>query len=177
MKKIISLILALMLCLSLCACGGNAEDETPKQTEATEGAQEQTESTDVTVSNEDIWNSAEPITAEKLWDAIGGNAAKAETYVGKTLKITGTVMEIEKDNCYIMSHANEKSTIVDYVDDVEFDCEFGIRAYLNIEDLVELNVGDVVTFAGVVDSTGNEEYGIAEPIVLYIKNAIIKSGS
>ncbi len=165
MKKALSLILALTLCLSLCACGGNAEDETHKQTEETKE----------TLSNEDIWNSAESITAEQLWNAIGGNAAKAETYVGKTLKITGTVIEIEKDNCYIMSHENENTTINHFEDGVKFDCEFGIRVYLKAEELAELNVGNVITFAGVVDSTGDEEYGVAEAIVLYIKNAITKA--
>ena len=171
MKKTLSLILALALCLSLCACGGNSN--TPETTEAIQTPN--TEATEATVSNEELWNSAESITAEQLWNAIGGNAAKAETYVGKTFKITGTVIEIEKDNCYIMPHENENTTICHYEDGVAFDCEFGIRVYLKAEDLVELNVGDVFTFAGVVDSTGNEECGIAEPIVLYIKNAITKA--
>lgn len=167
MKKAISLLLALVMCLSLCACGGNAEDETNKQTEAT----------NETVSNENIWNSAESMSAEMLWDNIGGNAAKAETYVGKTLKITGTVIEIEKDNCYIMSLANEDTSINHFEDGVAYDCEFGIRVYLNAEELAELAIGDVITFAGVVDSTGSEEYGVAEPIVLYFKNAITKADS
>lgn len=161
MKKILALLLVAVMCLSLAACGGNGEDN-----------KKETEATNETVSNEDVWNSAEEITAEQLWDNIGGNAAKAETYVGKTLKITGTVIEIEKDNCYIMSHANENSTINHFEDGVKFDCEFGIRVYLKAEELAELNIGDVITFAGVVDSTGDEEYGVAEAIVLYFKNAV-----
>ena len=36
MKKAISLLLALVLCLSLCACGGNTEKETPTETSAPE---------------------------------------------------------------------------------------------------------------------------------------------
>ena len=161
MKKILALLLAAVMCLSLAACGGDGTDNKTEN-----------EATNEAVSNEDIWNSAEEISAEKLWENIGGNAAKAETYVGKTLKITGTVIEIEKDNCYIMSHANENSTINHFEDGVKFDCEFGIRVYLEAEELAELNIGDVITFAGVVDSTGDEEYGVAEAIVLYFKNAI-----
>ncbi len=156
MKKWIALLLAAVMCLSLCACGSDGKgNET--------GA----------VSDEDIRTSAEEISAEKLWENIGGNAARAETYVGKPLKITGTVIEIEKNNCYIMSHANENTTINHFEDGVGFDCEFGIRVYLKAEELAELNVGDVITFTGVVDSTGDEEYGNdIEAIVLYFKNAI-----
>lgn len=155
MKRFIALLLAAIMCLALAACGSGGED-----------------SKNETASNEDILSSAEDISAEQLWSDIGGNAAKAETYVGKALKVTGTVIEIEKDNCYIMSHANENSTINHFEDGVKFDCEFGIRAYLKAEELAELNIGDVITFAGVLDSTGNEEYGIANAIVLYFNNAV-----
>lgn len=52
MKKAISLLLALVMCLSLCACGGGSDIET-SPTEATADATEsQTESTEATVSNE-----------------------------------------------------------------------------------------------------------------------------
>ena len=154
MKRFIALLLATIMCLTLAACGTDEAKENES------------------VSNEDILSSAEEITAEQLWSDIGGNAAKAETYVGKALKITGTVIEIEKDNCYIMSHANENSTINHFEDGVQFDAEFGIRAYLGAERLAELNIGDVITFTGVLDSTGNEEYGIANAIVLYFNNAV-----
>ena len=156
MKKRMALLLAAVLCLSLCACGSDGKDNKA-------GA----------VPDEDIWTSAEEVSAEKLWENIGGNAARAETYVGKSLKVTGTVIEIEKNNCYIMSHENENTTIKQFEDGGSFDCEFGIRVYLQAEELAELNVGDVITFAGVVDSTGDEEYGDGiEAIVLYFKNAI-----
>ena len=42
MKKTISLLLALVLCLSLCACGSNTEKEAPTEKSAPEQLLEQT---------------------------------------------------------------------------------------------------------------------------------------
>ena len=68
MKKALSLILALVLCLSLCACGGSndvPETEVPNTTEMTNAQTEQTQPKEMTVMD------AERIGKEYLDSAFG----------------------------------------------------------------------------------------------------------
>jgi len=73
MKKAISLILALVMCLSLCACGGP--------------------------SREEMLATAQEVSVNDLSNAFYDNKARAEAnYIGKPLKITGKVHSIEADH-------------------------------------------------------------------------------
>jgi len=68
MKKTIALLLALVMCLSLCACGGSndvPETEVPNKTEITNAQTEQTQPKEMTVMD------AERIGKEYLDSAFG----------------------------------------------------------------------------------------------------------
>ena len=107
MKKALSLILALVLCLSLCACGGNAGDEPQKQTEESKEA----------LSSEDFigsWECEYTSDVDNSFVSLGDSiTARIEIYEAGIAKIiaTNTTKEKEhenysatweiKDDCYI----------------------------------------------------------------------------
>ena len=74
MKKAISLLLTLILCLSLCACGDTAK-----------------------MTKEDMLAVAEEVNAKQINDDYDNQARAKQLYCGKTLKITGKVEEIHED--------------------------------------------------------------------------------
>jgi len=72
MKKALSLILALVMCLSLCACGGNNETKEPIES----------------VSSNELFNDTD-------------NGAKAELNVGKGTTIYGKITNISSSSCAV----------------------------------------------------------------------------
>ncbi|MBR4289952.1 MAG: hypothetical protein IKT52_04845 [Oscillospiraceae bacterium] len=90
MKKVMSLLLALVMCLSLCACGGN---DTSKTTDAP------TETTAPTVNKATvITNEGETVevSAQDLFNEYDANEARfAKIYGGATIEFVGTVKYIK----------------------------------------------------------------------------------
>ena len=90
MKKALSLILALVMCLSLCACGG--ENNTPETT-----APATNTATVITNEGETV-----NVSAQDLFDEYDANEARfAKVYAGATIEFIGTVKYIKiKTNVY-----------------------------------------------------------------------------
>ena len=79
MKKAVTLILALMLLLSLCACGGNSENGA--------GTEDSSKATIVTNEGETV-----ELSAQDLFDEFDANEARfAKVYQGAAIEFVGTV--------------------------------------------------------------------------------------
>lgn len=131
MKKLLALMLAAVLALSLVACGGGGEagdNNTPG-------------GGDSTPTKEELLESATNVTIGTIGKEIRDNKLKAEqTYVGNSFIIGGFVRRVESDHC-ILSMQNDAG-------------DFGttIRAYLPTDSLVELKRGEWINIVGVIDS-------------------------
>ena len=90
MKKALSLILALVMCLSLCACGGG-DPSIPTNNEAT------------VITNE---GETVEVSAQDLFDEYDANEARfIKIYHGSTIEFTGTVKQVEV-NATVVSNLN-----------------------------------------------------------------------
>lgn len=137
MKKTISLLLALALCLSLCACGGNGTPEAPETTEATEatstvsmGEKLTGDNMEITVKSVDFAellgkdNTTRVFERDVSWDNPGDgkvyaiikfdytNLAKQEVDMVRDVKIT----VVYKDGYEFASFDEEKAYI--FEDDI-----------------------------------------------------------
>jgi len=84
MKKALSLILALVMCLSLCACGSEDKKDNVKSTP----------------TQEELMASIETFNLTKFRKDCTDNLLRAkETYIGKVYKISGFIAEIKEDCC------------------------------------------------------------------------------
>lgn len=96
MKKFISLLLALIMMLSLCACGGG--ETTPSSTPAQDGntTPEQDATPEVTtITKDEMLETAENLDIEVIYKAVSVNKVRAEEkYLGNTYVIKGIVKEI-----------------------------------------------------------------------------------
>ena len=129
MKKTVSLLLALVLCLSLCACGGGNSDtpDTPETTETT--TPEETK-----MSKEEMLQVA--VEIDDYRTEMMDNIARAEAkYVGNVYYITGHVGDISND------HLNVGDFTV----------------YLPTEDIMNVSTGQRITVVGKIDSIAYEE--------------------
>lgn len=154
MKKAVSLILALMLLLSLCACGDSAQKGQSK---------------------EEMLENAETFLADEITLDIAGNKARAQSYEGKTLQITGHILGIEEDHCSVVARIVDGDNCT-YVNSYDYWNSFNIGivflVYLPSEDLANLNLGDGIQFVGVVDKVETRQYHVIEDqICLTFKNA------
>ena len=125
MKKTISLLLALVLCLSLCACGGNSN-------------------TPVKPTKDELLSVAVPLVQDEA-DKIFDNAAYAKTLVSNTYTFTGKVFEIDTDYVDIalrdIPDENGKLMGYDY-------WNLSFHLYLPIEELANVSNNDIISFVG-----------------------------
>ena len=153
MKKLLALILAAALALSLVACGGSGAGDTPEET---------------VMTKEEMLNEAEEKT---FADFPAGNKAFAQNCIGDIYKITGWVLNVESDYVRLAtstsdgSGANALSAIY-------------LHVYLPINELAELKINDEITIVGEVTGTSEEEstivYGITNNVVcLIMENAYL----
>lgn len=148
MKKTICMLLALVLCLSLCACGGsNKESSTNKETPETIDTSEPAGNEDIapvtpTMSKDDMLSGATTMTFAEIAETTSNNKAEAkQLYCNKALEITAFVKEVEADYVTISSH---KYTISgDVVMDV----------YLPLDELVTLEPTQMITIVGLTSDT------------------------
>ena len=145
MKKTISLLLALVLCLSLCACGGS--------------------DTAAKMSKDELLAIAEPLTqavAAKMYE----NSAYAKSLESKTYTFVGKVNETELDyvNVYIDSIVGEDGKKYRYMPSGLY-----FSLYLPNEELLEADQGESFHFVGKISDVqsvsssleGTEAKGIA----------------
>ena len=95
MKRTISLLLALMLTLSLCACGGSNETSAPEGAQAPE-VTEETAPEVVLLTKEEILADAVDI-GDYAAEFMGNKLRAEETFLGKNFLVTGTVSEIQRE--------------------------------------------------------------------------------
>ena len=141
MKKTISLLLALVMCLSLCACGGG--NDTPETTEA---PTETTAPEEVKLSKDELLAIAEPLTQDVVAKIFENNAF-AKTLESKTYTFEATVWATEFDyvEVYIESIEGDDGKKYRYNHDGLYFC-----LYLPTEELLEVSKGDSFKFVGKV---------------------------
>lgn len=121
MKKALSLLLAFVLCLPLCACGDNNGNSTEEK-----------------LSQEDMLVVAQTLDASQYLKDYRANPLRAkENYVGKVYRLSGVVSEINDDYCEI-SYAFRSVTYL------------RIDVYFDKETLMNLTVDEGISFIGEV---------------------------
>ena len=142
MKQVISLLLALVLCLSLCACGGG--NDTPV-----------TNDTNVPVeavpTKEELLAQALAVDYTTINNDSFENLAKAKSlYCNATLKLDGTIYEIKEDHVRIGNGLT-----------------WGVSVYLPTEDLIALEKWQRIVVVGNTTDEIIEETNHAGTLSLY----------
>ena len=123
MKKALSLILALVLCLSLCACGGGNDTPDTTDTKAPEEA---------VPTKEELLAQALAVDYTTINNDSFENLAKAKSlYCNATLKLDGTIYEIKEDHVRIGNGLT-----------------WGVSVYLPTEDLIALEKWQRIVVVG-----------------------------
>lgn len=151
MKKLIALLLAGVLCFSLCACGKGK-----------------------TLTKEELLAKAQTVNADDILNDIGGNKARAAKYVDSVYCITGHVLEIEENYAIVLAADTGDWNDVIHSDDWYAYAELAVfRVYLPTEELAELNKCENIQFVGKVESVTTFTYAKFEPLSLEITNAYL----
>ena len=163
MKKAISLLLALVLCLSLCACGGG--NETPNTTEA---PTETTAPEATKLTKEELLAKASSITNDEAKSALS-NPAFAKSLVGNTYIIYGKVWNIEVDHLVIEIHTkDENGKKYIYGGD-----SLQIHAYIPNDDLIKATLGSMVAILGEINNIEQVKEEYVDASALIIENAYL----
>ena len=119
MKKTVSLLLALVICLSLCACGGG--NESPETTIPEEPV----------MTKDEMLEQATEVTAAEINNAFFDNSSSAQgAYCNQILKVTGQITRIAEDHIVLGTGV--------YVVDV----------YLPMTEIAALQINQQVTIVG-----------------------------
>ena len=130
MKKALPLILALVLCLTLCACGGegNSTQTTPETTEGTSVA-----------SKEEMLASAKEFFSSEYLNEYKENPVRAEqNYVGQIVKFVGYVEQISADSVEVLP----MNAVC------QFSANCRIKVALSTDEIMQLSTGDTVAIVG-----------------------------
>ena len=142
MKQAISLLLALVLCLSLCACGGGNDTPDPTVTNAPEEA---------VPTKEELLAQALAVDYTTINNDSFENLAKAKSlYCNATLKLDGTIYEIKEDHVRIGNGLT-----------------WGVSVYLPTEDLIALEKWQRIVVVGNTTDEIIEETNHAGTLSLY----------
>lgn len=160
MKKVLSLILALAMCLSLCACGGK---DAPEATEAAEATTEVTEPEVILLSKDEIMATAVEIDNYEA-EFIGNKLRAEEKYIGNNYIVTGNVAAIDSDHIEIQP-------IVDNVI-----CFGHLSVELPKEEIMELTTGQKVQIAAQFSSFTEEEMDMGYGFTETVYNGIMTNG-
>lgn len=142
MKKAISLLLALVLCLSLCACGGGNDTPDTIDTNAPEEA---------VPTKEELLAQALTVDYTTINNDSFENLAKAKSlYCNATLKLDGTIYEIKEDHVRIGNGLT-----------------WGVSVYLPTEDLIALEKWQRIVVVGKTTDEIIEEANHTGTLSLY----------
>lgn len=142
MKKVLSLILALVLCMSLCACAGGSDAP-----ETTEAPTETTVPENAMLSKEELDTLAVPFTEEDISD-FSSNKALASTFVGNVYSFEGVVNSVQEDHVVFDFLIVNNGSYYNGMDHA--------KVYLPTEELIELEQKQRVKVVGLVSSvSGN----------------------
>ena len=161
MKKLLALILAAALALSLVACGGDGtgDNNTPStpsggngdttSTDTPSGGGEDNETEEPAMTKEEMLQVAEDVSWVDIQNASVENIVKAkQQYCNKVMQLKGKIWSIEQDHIVIGGDA------ANYLVDV----------YLPLDEIITLENQQVITVVGkttdeIIDTTEN----VAEP--------------
>ena len=145
-KKSVSLLVAVVLSLSLVACGSTGESETKPQGEVqTEYSQTETE-VETKLSKEEMIAQAEEVKASAMNNDCMSNVAKAkQTYCDKVIKTSAYVYTVNEDHV-VLACSKESGAQV---------C---IAVYLSNEDLVNVESSSVITVVGTISTIENRDF-------------------
>ena len=132
MKKALSLILALVLCLSLCACSEESNNgiSIPKG-----------------MTKEEMLNNAENFDVAKWKSDMGKNQMAAqEKYEGNVYTISAFVEKVENNKC----------TLAFFIDPNVGASKYYVIAPLDKETLLTLNVGERINLVGEIKSVQDQ---------------------
>ena len=136
MKRVLSLLLALVMCLSLCACGGG--NDTPETT-----VPETTVPEPMVLSKDEMLAAAEVVTLSQIEIDINSNILKAkQLYCDKVLKVTGIVVSVQEDYVEVGIDTSVDGVVID--------------VHLPIEELLLLEKRQAVTIVGTTNDVVNE---------------------
>lgn len=174
MKKTISLLLALAMCLSLCACG-SAKQETGSaekngELEASANSETQVE----LMSKEDMLSSADPLTRDEVDKSIN-NIAFAKSLIGNVYTFAGNIWSVEEDHAVITFYIQDENG--NYVTAANV---MVANLYLPLDELITLGSNDRLFFVGKLDdvSTHEESFpgmGTEKVVDMIFKSAAIVS--
>ena len=165
MKKLIAIILAAVMCLSLAACGGG--NDAPETSDAP------TETTTTKLTEEDLLGIAEPLTQETV-AKIFENSAFAKTLESKTYTFEAKIWATEFDyvEVYIDSIVGEDGKKYRYNHDGLYFC-----LYLPTEELLEADKGESFKFVGKISEVQSVEHSLEgvewKGIAMIMKDAYI----
>ena len=123
MKKVLALLMVVVFCVSLCACGGEKKGDS--------------------MTNEEMLSQAKEVTIEEIVAATEENVVRAETLYEGIVKIENFKVQ------YINSYTDNASIEWIYLD--SSNSAFTIDAKISKEDAAMLSVGDTVTVVGRLD--------------------------
>ena len=166
MKKSIALLLALALCLSLCACGG--------RNDAPETSVETTAPGEVKMSKDEMLNVAIPLTRDDLDKSIS-NIAFAKTLIGNTYTFGGEVYAVAEDHAVVTFHITDEKGAYGTAANVMV-----ANLYLPLDELVSLENQQRLNFVGQLEDVGTHEelipdWGAQTVTEMVFKNIAIAS--
>ena len=161
MKKLLALILAAALALSLVACGGGSgagDTKTPNDMPSTEkgdttstdtpsgGGEDSTQAAN-SMTKEEMLETAEEVTIPDMRQAVAENQVRAkEQYCNTPILVSGEVYEIKNDRVIL----NGEDTTMVLVD-----------VYLQTNDLIELSTNQRISVVGIcsdIEKSGQTHY-------------------
>lgn len=132
MKKLIALLLAAVMSLSLVACGGGEG----KQSEASE---------ETAMTMEELLEDAISTDMSTLENAAYENKVKAkQDYCDKPIIVSGTALKVEDDHVIIC------------------DGQVCLDAYLTVDDLAEIETGSEIKVVGIISDIQDMDMKWAE---------------
>lgn len=130
MKKVISMIMVIVLCVSMCACGSGELKDTAVQSS--------------------VFVNGETYTLQEFKDIAENNSLKFSKYIGKGATVTGKITEIETD--WISSNLNHSFDVT-----ITIESKWCFEVSSNNPMLDNINLGDIVTITGVIST---DLYGV-----------------
>ena len=130
MKKVISIILVALLCVSLCACGSLSNDATKRK----------------------FVDTATDCNFSTLWNEQVDNPARAQSYCGQIFKVSGYIEYINEDHATIVP----LDTPFNSLDSATV----RIEAYFPNEDMVILSKFAAINFVGKVEEISGNYHGV-----------------
>ena len=142
MKKLLALILAAALALSLVACGGDSgagDNNTPSTGNVTPSGTSEPQEENNTMSKDELLETAETVNALDLYNAVNDNKAAAKLkYCDTPIQITGYVHDIT-DSSVLLTCSKDASSIV---------C---IEVKLPIEELATISKWTNLSVIGIIN--------------------------